>query len=280
MSLFKSEVDLTMGDFVEGDEEEEDLDPEDDGASSDEETDGGDIYDDSRGPSARPSFDASSTGHSYRRGSVERPSILSSSLRSSSLVPPSAFAGNRPRSASAPLASHLSSSPGLSRYISHSPGSSSPFASRTGLIDLPPDQLELGSLPTPPPSSPSLSPRESRESSNPPVSLHRYTGHRATLSSPSNTASPSSSPTTASQLGYGRARSSTLQRMFNRSSSSVNIMPEPVGRSPYGQCAGSNGSTTRLASSSTTSINRASISAPLPDSFGAFLLGLPSSNAD
>ncbi|GAA5854148.1 hypothetical protein JCM8547_008244 [Rhodosporidiobolus lusitaniae] len=264
MSLFKSEVDLTLDPYEtrEGEGGEE----EDDGQSSDEDDDGADeevdnVYDDS----IRPSFDASTNAGDH-----------ASSRRSSTLLTPPNFLGNRPRSASAPLAhlsSPLSSSPQqsltLSRYISHSPGSSSPFASRTGLIDLPVNNLESPGI------SPPSSPPPTGASSNPPVSLHRYT-HRPSASSPANTASlsppsPSHSPTNS--IGIGRPRSSTLQRILgshsrNASSSSL-APPVETGRSPYGQFAGGggNGSTARLASGSNASLSTLSISAPLPNSF-------------
>ncbi|GAA6032564.1 hypothetical protein JCM8097_004818 [Rhodosporidiobolus ruineniae] len=277
MSLFKSEIDLTMDHYTPAEGEEDEEDEGESSGSEDEDEDDGT----SRGrPSTqreRPSFDASTidTGAgASRRSSLMPPSPTAH------LAPPSALGiggvQNRPRSASAPLA-HLTGSPlsstpplgggpylyPLARFVSHSPGSSSPFASRTGLIDLPPDGLEAGSSPSPPPSSP-------------PISLHTRTwAHRPSRSSPINSLSPpspSSSPA-ASSLGHGRPRSSTLQRMFqSRNASQLSLSSPGVGeggRSPYGQgvAGGAGGSTARLASSSTASVSTQSISAPLPNSF-------------
>ncbi|GAA6002906.1 hypothetical protein JCM10207_001890 [Rhodosporidiobolus poonsookiae] len=273
MSLFRSEIDLTLDPYAEEPEEESDAESESD--VEDDEDD-----DRSRDPSVRPSFDVSTEASHAGEHLVPPPPL------------PVDFAGTRPRSASAPLASHLTAPTGaspttghlhpLARFVSHSPGSTSPFASRSGLIDLPPNNLEAASLPSPPGSP--LTPVSTRGSvggsGNPPVALRRTWGygsaHRASQSSPSNTLaapSPSTSPS-ASGIGLGRPRSSTLQRMLasrNASSSSLGTSPGAggvTGRSPYGQLGGdASASMRRLASGSSTSVNKAEIGAPLPNSF-------------
>ncbi|GAA5977920.1 hypothetical protein JCM11641_004331 [Rhodosporidiobolus odoratus] len=278
MSLFKSQVELTLSEYPS--REEEEVGQEEDGESSIEDEGEGEEDDDFLAglSSMRPSMDLSTdAGHSYRSTSRHHLSPVH--------LPTAAdFSGNRPRSASAPIVTRLTSSlplsatlPAqhpLSRYVSHSPGSSSPFASRSGLIDLPPNGLEN--------TSPPASPSSPRDRSHPPVALRStwgYSrGHRATHSTPINSLSPPSpshSPTNS--LGFGRARSSTLQRVLgsgSRNASNASLTPGEAGagRSPYGQFGGpASGSTAQLASGSNVSLAQSlrgrDISAPLPNSF-------------
>ncbi|GAA5963983.1 hypothetical protein JCM21900_005856 [Sporobolomyces salmonicolor] len=185
-------------------------------------------YDDTMHDSAsefvRPSFDLSSEGHLLEP---------STSLELGIAI-------GRPRSASD---SGMLGSSRLTTYPSAS-NSSSPFASRSGFIDVPINDP-----------SPSFDPPGS--------------GHRATRSSPVNRLTPPSSPP---RPAIGRPRASTLQRVLGRStgaSSSSGFLPLGVtGRSPYGQTGGgASTSMHRLATSSSASINSANISSPLPNSF-------------
>ncbi|GAA5836596.1 hypothetical protein JCM11251_002672 [Rhodosporidiobolus azoricus] len=285
MSLFKSEIDLSLSDYPSrvGEEDEEEIGSSESEAEEEEDDDG---EDELRGrpsrdfdPSlhVRPSFDASTEEGS----AIPRPSFQTTT---GGLVPPPSInvLQNRPRSASAPLA-HLSvsaSPPQLARYLSNSPGSSSPFASRSGLIDLPVNQLETGS-----PGSPVDTRPSTPTASRPPVSLRGTWGysssnspytHRPYYSSPINTLAPPLSSSPSNGIGLGRPRSSTLQRMFasSRNASNVSLSaafadPASAGRSPYGQFGGggASGSTARLASASSSSITTRDISAPLPNSF-------------
>ncbi|GAA5848257.1 hypothetical protein JCM9279_000993 [Rhodotorula babjevae] len=263
MSILKNEppaasqVDLALsrattgdGSFV-GGEGESELDGEGEGGLDlDDEEDEDSFF-------ARPSIDVSGDG----AGGQRRPSSM---LLSAPQVV------GRPRSASEPLGagagrrgrsgSSASSAirPGLSPYLSHTPGGSSPFASRSGLIDLP-------VRPSSPPSSSLLS-SSVPGTSTPPSSRPSYFLHRSSRSSPINALGPPSPPPT-----LGRPRASTLQRLMgssaNSSSSSLVLPPGPgggasagAGRSPYGSLGS-------RASSSTMSIRDQGISAPLPNSF-------------
>ncbi|BGP16959.1 hypothetical protein JCM10213_007405 [Rhodosporidiobolus nylandii] len=274
MMLFRSEVDLTMAahDVHEGEEEEAEEDGEESSEEGEEEEEeNGRSRSRSREPSlARPSVDVSTdAGHSYRSSIYAGQQTLSP-LPSPPALPAAAaeFAGNRPRSASAPLA-HLSpsSSPSLhplSRFVSHSPGSTSPFASRSGLIDLPVNESAGG------PDSPSRPSTPSSPRGNPPVALRSTwgAGHRSTRSSPINALSPPSPSGSPSPLGIGRPRSSTLQRMLaSRNASQASLggsIGEGAGRSPYGQLGGAAaGSRASLAES----LRERDISGPLPNSF-------------
>ncbi|BGP63116.1 hypothetical protein NBRC10512v2_004452 [Rhodotorula toruloides] len=173
------------------------------------------------------------------------------------LQPPSVLSQGRPRSASEPLGPPrlYTTSPNtrvsLSPYMSHTPssGSSSPFASRSGLIDIP---LRP---PSPPQTPPLPSPLATRSPGRPTY----FTTHRSSRSSPINTLTP---PSPASSIrNAGRPRASTLQRLLsggvNGSTSSL-----ASGGSPYAE-----GAMGRTASASTVSIRTQEISAPLPGSF-------------
>lgn len=182
------------------------------------------------------------------------------------LQPPPTVVRGRPRSASEPLGppriystTTAGTRASLSPYLSHSPssGSSSPFASRSGLIDVPPR----------PPSPP------------PPLSLTRsarpsgyFATHRSSRSSPINTLNPPSPASSIRNLHQNRPRASTLQRLLgsnanaNASSSSLASASGAgagAGTSPYGE-----GGVARLASQSTVSVRTKEISPPLPGSFG------------
>ncbi|GAA5913056.1 hypothetical protein JCM5296_001666 [Sporobolomyces johnsonii] len=179
---------------------------------------------DSTSEFVRPSFDLSSEGHLLEP---------STSLELGTAI-------GRPRSASD---SGMLGSSRLATYP-YASNSSSPFASRSGFIDVPINNA-----------SPSFDPSGS--------------GHRATRSSPVNRLTPPSSPP---RPAIGRPRASTLQRVLGRSTganSSSGFLPLGVtGRSPYGQTGGgASTSMHRLATSSSASINSANISSPLPNTF-------------
>lgn len=181
----------------------------------------------------------------------------------------------RPRAASEPLGPQLSlqtTRSSLARSVivnnANSPylhGSSSPFASRSGLIELPPR----------PPSPPEEMTGSPASASSRSLSFRpSYFAHRSTRSSPGMTP-PTSSPvipssTSMGSLGGSRPRASTLQKLMSRSagasSTSLALPPgaeaaEPgSGRSPYGSMGS-------RASSSQVSLGGRSISAPLANSF-------------
>jgi len=251
MSLFKhqtedlrssSRLDLTLSPTIEVERAYEDEE-----AEEDEE----EIGADSASEFVRPSFDNSASDHGGHRPSLalEPTSSLSPHTLSDYL------AANRPRSASDSMARISSRNP-------YGSNSSSPFASRSGLIDLPPGNLNNNSL----------SPTVSRDgTSTPPRTFY---GHRPTRSSPiSRRASSPPRPT------LGRPRASTLQRVLGGSNSSSGFLPiGTTGRSPYGQGQGGSGANSpvasrslqRFATGSTTSINTLDISEPVPGSFGEF----------
>ncbi|BGP25378.1 hypothetical protein JCM10295v2_004302 [Rhodotorula toruloides] len=178
---------------------------------------------------------------------------------------PSLAPQGRPRSASEPLGPPrlYTTSPNtrvsLSPYLSHTPssasGSSSPFASRSGLIDIP--------LRPPSPSQTLPSPLTTRSPGGRPT---YFATHRSSRSSPINTLTP---PSPASSVrNVGRPRASTLQRLLgsggsNGSTASL-VSGGGAGGSPYGV---GDGATGRAASSSTVSVRTQEISAPLPGSF-------------
>lgn len=182
----------------------------------------------------------------------------------------------RPRAVSEPLGHQLTQQTTRSSLArsaatnnSNSPylhGSSSPFASRSGLIELPPR----------PPSPPqaelavSVSSTTSRFSFRP-----RHRPSRSSPVIPPSASSPvlPSSSSTSSFLGSGRPRSSTLQKLMSSSAgtSSASLAPPTAfetnstgaggGKSPYGSLGS-------RASSSQVSLGGRSISAPLANSFG------------
>ncbi|KPV77715.1 uncharacterized protein RHOBADRAFT_51533 [Rhodotorula graminis WP1] len=205
---------------------------------------------------ARPSIDVSGDGASGQRrpGSMLLSAPLVVGRPRSASEPLGAGAGRRGRSGSSASGAVR---PGMSPYLSHTPGGSSPFASRSGLIDLP-------VRPSSPPSSYLLS-SSVPGTSTPPSSRPSYFSHRSSRSSPINALAPPSPPPT-----LGRPRASTLQRLMgssaNSSSSSLVLPPGPgvagagAGRSPYGSLGS-------RASSSTMSIRDQGISSPLPNSF-------------
>ncbi|GAA5890560.1 hypothetical protein JCM8208_004915 [Rhodotorula glutinis] len=259
MSIFKaaSHVDLSLSRATTGDGSfvgESELDGEGEGdegglAHDDDEEDEESFF-------ARPSMDVSGDGMSAQRrpGSMllSAPQVVGRPRSASE--PLGAGAGRRGRSGSSASSAIR---PGLSPYLSHTPGGSSPFASRSGLIDLP-------VRPSSPPSSSLLS-SSVPGTSTPPSSRPSYFSHRSSRSSPINALAPPSPPPT-----LGRPRASTLQRLMgssaNSSSSSLVLPPGPggagsgAGRSPYGSLGS-------RASSSTMSIRDQGISAPLPNSF-------------
>lgn len=244
MSLFKhqtedlrssSRLELTLSPTIEVDHAYED----EEGDEEEEE-----VAADSASEFVRPSFDNSASDHGGHQAFL----ALSPT---SSLLPH--HVTNRPRSASDSLARISSRHP-------YGSNSSSPFASRSGLIDLPPGNLNPNSL----------SPTVSRDgTSTPPRTVY---GHRPTRSSPiSRRASSPPRPT------LGRPRASTLQRVLGGSNSSSGFLPIGTkGRSPYGQGQGGSGANSpvasrslqRFATGSTTSINTLDISEPVPGSFG------------
>ncbi|GAA6057569.1 hypothetical protein JCM3770_000262 [Rhodotorula araucariae] len=237
MSIFKSQdmdssrLDLSLsrattgeGSFVDGSEAEAEGDEAEEGGALEDEEDEHSFF-------ARPSVDVSTDSH----------------RRSPALLTPPLVIG-RPRSASEPLGARRGRSasgapirPGLSPYLSHSPGGSSPFASRSGLIDVPVRPASPLTSPTPIPQRPT------------------HLSHRSSRSSPVNT------PTSPS-LPMGRPRASTLQRLLGSSanSSATSLVHAGGGvaqaTSPYGSLGS-------RASSSTMSIREQGISMPLPNSF-------------
>ncbi|GAA6005644.1 uncharacterized protein JCM10292_006724 [Rhodotorula paludigena] len=255
MSIFKStdmdasQLDLSISRTSTADNSLSDADDDDDDEDDRDEENEDSFF-------ARPSIDVSLDSHHQRYGS----SYGSPSL----LVPPAI--GNRPRSASEPLGaatrrgrsgSNASlARPGLggaSPYLSHSPGSSSPFASRSGLIDIPARPPSPPALSASPLTPPSLSPRRAS-----------YFAHRSSRSSPSNTfGTPPPSSALSSSLPASRPRAGTLQRLLGSSenASTASLVPPGAGGSPYGAALGAR------ASSSGLSVREQGISAPVPNSF-------------
>ncbi|BGP40871.1 hypothetical protein JCM10449v2_004836 [Rhodotorula kratochvilovae] len=236
LDLSLSRATTGEGSYVDGEsdgEGEAEGEPEEEAEAEAEEPDTLEDEEDEHSFFARPSMDVSTDSH--RRGGG--PALL---------TPPLLI--GRPRSASEPLgarrgrsASSASVRPGMSPYLSHSPGGSSPFASRSGLIDVPIRPPSPPLSPTTPPPRPS------------------YFSHRSSRSSPINTLTPPSPP-------VGRPRASTLQRLLGSSANSSAaslVLPgggTAPGRSPYGSLGS-------RASSSTMSIREQGISMPLPNSF-------------
>lgn len=279
LSMSSSRLDLALSPTIEvdnGSDEEEDEDEED----HDEPPRG---HVDSASESVRPSFDNSTLDHdggvpaSHTDDDTRIGGLLPPPASRSPLAPP-----NRPRSASESLVRMSSRNP----YGSHS---SSPFASRSGLIDLPPGQL---------------SPTVSRDgTSTPPLPgtprSSFFLGHRTTRSSPISAmarrrASSPPRPNFGGGGGVGgnRPRASTLQRVLggsaNSSSGFLPIGGATGAASPYGHSAGGSRSGSpsasganspaggrslrRFATGSTTSVNTLDISEPVPGSFGEFAL--------
>lgn len=251
MTVFKSQtadlsnLDLTLSPTIEVDNASED--DREGNERDEEEEEGEEVGVDSASEFVRPSFDNSASDHGF---------VGTTSLLSPSPLPPPQ---NRPRSATDPLVRMSSRNP-------YGSNSSSPFASRSGLIDLPAGQLNNLSL------SPTVS-RGDGGTSTPPRSGFLL-GHRTTRSSPIS-AIASTSPT------LGRPRASTLQRVLGGRNSSSGFLPMgTTGRSPYGQFGSPNQSGAnspagsrslqRFATGSTTSINTLDISEPVPGSFGEF----------
>lgn len=246
LSMSSSRLDLTLSPTIEVETvsgENED--------SEDEEEEEEEVAGDSASEFVRPSFDNSASDHGTVGGGRFP-------LEPTTSLSPSLLAVNRPRSASESLVRLSSRNP-------YGSNSSSPFASRSGLIDLP-----LGNLN-------SLSPTVSRDgTSTPPRTLY---GHRPTRSSPISARRASSPPRPA----LGRPRASTLQRVLGGRNSSSGFLPiGTTGRSPYGQVGGgspnasgrnspsASRSLQRFATGSTTSINTLDISEPVPGSFGEY----------
>ncbi|GAA6062150.1 hypothetical protein JCM10212_002362 [Sporobolomyces blumeae] len=273
------------------------------------------IDDSSASEFVRPSFDISTTDGDHLSRVVSHTTSLMPPPSTSS-NPGSSFANptstsvsngsalsimNRPRSASESMVRLTRSSsrvqtPDRIRNNPYGSNSSSPFASRSGLIDLPPGNLSTGGGGG---GGTSLSPTVSRDGhSTPPRS---FFGHRTTRSSPMMPHSPSLSPSTPPRAstnsaggGGGRPRASTLQRVLgggrNSSSSSFSSL-NPGGSattmmtSPGGlvaRAAGGGGgspggsgrasptatrSLTRFKNASQASINTLDISEPVPGSF-------------
>lgn len=186
----------------------------------------------------------------------------------------------RPRAASEPFGnlrltqqtSRSSLSRSFASNTSNSPylhGSSSPFASRTGLIELPPR----------PPSPPSLRAGSPGSGSYRGFPLRpSYFTHRSSRSSPviapRVSSTPSLLPTSASagSFGGGRPRASTLQKLMSSSAgrSDASLAP-PNGFEPASVRSGQHspyGSLGTRASASQVSVGGRSISAPLANSFG------------
>ncbi|EMS24246.1 uncharacterized protein RHTO_06250 [Rhodotorula toruloides NP11] len=226
------------------------------GYESEQEEEEDEIFERGGETRGRPSMEGAA-----RLGGVSQSSSVQGHGQDSSgaglLQPPSVLSQGRPRSASEPLGPPrlYTTSPNtrvsLSPYMSHTPssGSSSPFASRSGLIDIP---LRP---PSPPQTPPLPSPLATRSPGRPTY----FTTHRSSRSSPINTLTP---PSPASSIrNAGRPRASTLQRLLsggvNGSTSSL-----ASGGSPYAE-----GAMGRTASASTVSIRTQEISAPLPGSF-------------
>ncbi|GAA5903694.1 uncharacterized protein JCM6883_005086 [Sporobolomyces salmoneus] len=241
LSMSSSRLELTLSPTIEVDNVSDD---EDEGDSPERRRNEELEVEDSASEFVRPSFDNSAS---------EDHGIVSSSLSPSPLPP------SRPRSASESLVRMSSRNP-------YGGNSSSPFASRSGLIDLPPGQL---------------SPTVSRDgTSTPPRS--GFLGHRTTRSSPiSAMARRASSPP---RPNFSRPRASTLQRVLGARNSSSSFLPNgSTGTSPYGQnggggspslatASGANSpiggrSLRRFATASTTSVNTLDISEPVPGSF-------------
>ncbi|GAA5884625.1 hypothetical protein JCM3774_002028 [Rhodotorula dairenensis] len=316
MSLFKSHDDafpvrIDAGIDEGEDEDDEDDDDDDDGleeiGSDGDETEDGrgrrngaareaEAEDDDEDTDAffamppRQSLDVAYTDASGRRRSATN--LVVGSVGEAPGRP--TLVRGRPRAASEPLGhlrltqqttrSSLSRSFVGSHTSSNSPylhGSSSPFASRSGLIELPPR-----------PPSPPLSPRGAESPGSP--SSYRgfplrpsYFMHRSSRSSPiivaseisSSSSTPSLLPTSTSAGSFGgggggggRPRASTLQKLMSSSAgrSDASLAPpngsEPLasagrsGQSPYGFLG------TR-ASASQVSVGGRSISAPLANSF-------------
>ncbi|GAA5947786.1 hypothetical protein JCM3765_001082 [Sporobolomyces pararoseus] len=237
LSMSSSRLDLALSPTIEVEDVSEDERPDQEEEEEEE------VGVDSASEFVRPSFDNSASDHGVVGGSLS----------------PSPLQANRPRSASESLVRMSSRNP-------YGSNSSSPFASRSGLIDLPAGQLN------------SLSPAVSRDgTSTPPRS--GFLGHRPTRSSPiSAMARRGSSPP---RPNLGRPRASTLQRVLGGRNSSSGFLPlGTTGRSPYGQTSGGGSpsasganspagsrSLQRFATGSTTSINTLDISEPVPGSF-------------
>ncbi|BGP32865.1 hypothetical protein JCM10296v2_004650 [Rhodotorula toruloides] len=202
----------------------------------------------------RPSMEGAGLGAVSQSSSVQGHAQDSSG--DGLLRPPSALSQGRPRSASEPLGPPrlYTTSPNtrvsLSPYMSHTPssGSSSPFASGSGLIDIP---LRPPSPPqTPPP------PLATRSPGRPTY----FATHRSSRSSPINTLTP---PSPASSIRAGRPRASTLQRLLSGGMNGSNAsLASGASGSPYAE-----GAMGRAASESTVSVRTQEISAPLPGSF-------------
>ncbi|GAA6010348.1 hypothetical protein JCM11491_006279 [Sporobolomyces phaffii] len=245
LSMSSSRLDLTLSPTIEVDSRSQ----AEDGDGEEEEVGGAD----SESEFVRPSFDNSTSDHGVAGGGG------GGSFHASTLAPSPLLLANRPRSASDSLARLSSRNP-------YGSNSSSPFASRSGLIDLPPGNLN------------SLSPTVSRDGTSTPPRSGVF-GHRPTRSSPISTPWGASSPPRPT---LGRPRALTLQRVLGGRNSSSGFLPNgpTIGRSPYGQFGGpgspgasganspiASRSLQRFATGSTTSINTLDISEPVAGSF-------------
>ena len=309
MSLFKSHDDAFPADGIYEEEDEDDDEDDDDdddedgqeeieGEQSDADDTGGGIIDGAAAAAAededsdaffamppRQSFDTTVTDAASRRRSATN---LIGTGGDGSGRP---TLRGRPRAASEPLGprltqqttrSSLSRSVITSNTSSNSPylhGSSSPFASRSGLIELPPR----------PPSPPSPIAESPGSSSIRGFSFRpSYFTHRSSRSSPvflnpdasSTTTRPPLLPTSASTGSFGgssgggvRPRASTLQKLMSSSAGTSNAsLTPPSGFEPasWGSGASPYGSLGTRASGSQVSVGGRSISAPLANSFGAY----------
>ncbi|GAA5988085.1 hypothetical protein JCM10908_002057 [Rhodotorula pacifica] len=292
MSLFKSHDDAfpTRTD-VDIEEEEDDYEDEsDDDEDGLEEIDGEQSEDDEAGAHdaareedeevdgffampPRRSFDVSATDVAGRRRSATHLLGVGADVAGRPPI------RGRPRAASEPLGHQLtpqttrsSLARSTASYNSNSPylhGSSSPFASRSGLIELPP-------RPPSPPASAAADLPASSSSSRGFSFCPSYFTHRSSRSSPVIAPNLSSTPpllpnsASTGSLGGGRPRASTLQKLMSSSAGTSNTsLAPPVGFDPAlsGGGASPYGSLGTRASASQVSVGGRSISAPLANSF-------------